>query len=362
MTRTVTATAPPKVTLVGVSGLPTYMVSRLSDISGNQLNLGVLHVIAIIWNQSKTTDPLDKIIEDVLAMSAAELSALMESVMQGVPVVEAVSFNFIIENASIGWREQMVRHRVGTKPDIRVGADWLTVDTIPEQADMSAWSQSMRLLDMSTFQQRGAYRTPDTVIQRGPEAIEQWNADMATIEAMYSRWASQGLPLEDARDLIPLGATSRLSWTINLRTLQHIVGKRGCTILQLGYWGPIINGMITELVTKVHPCFGALVTPPCMRGDKYTGCIFPEDIQRRFDGRDHNLPVCPLFIGRDSSPLGDQCRAAFKAGTIRLMSSIEEEALRRATFWHRNPLTGERLGNQDPATATINALSTLRTN
>jgi len=352
-------TDPPKVTLVGVSGMPFHLQRRINS----DPRLGVMQVIAIIWLQSKTTEELDDIVGQVLIMSDVELADLMTSVMEGVPVVEAVSFNFIIENASIGWREQMVRHRVGTKPDVRVGADWITVDTIPEVADMSAWSQSMRLLDMSTFaSERSAFRTPDTVIAMGPDAVLRWRKDMETIEAMYARWASSGLPLEDARDLIPLGATSRLSWTLNLRTLQHIVGKRGCTILQLGYWGPIINGIISQLTTHIHPCFGRLVTPPCMKGTKYTGCIFPEDIQRRFDGRDHNLPVCPLFLGRESSPLADQARAAYKNGTIRLMFDIEEEAMRRAIFWGRDPYTGRPLeSGEDPQHAATVAAHALRT-
>ena len=165
---------------------------------------------------------------------------------------------------------------------------------------------------------------------------------MQTIQEMYARWANE-IPLEDARELIPLGATSRLTWTLNLRTLQHIVGKRGCTILQLGLWGPVITGMIEELSRKVHPAFRALVTPPCMKGDKYTGCIFPEDNARRLDGRDRNLPVCPLFIGRDKSDIGKEANSQYLAGEIRLKDEIDAEAERRTRFWGRDAWTGTKL-------------------
>lgn len=323
----------PKVTLVG------YSTSAFS--TNNKPWLGPLHVIAAIWEQSKTTDTLDEVLERVDGMTEEQLADLLGKVMEGVPVVEAVTFNFIIENASIGWREQMVRHRVGTKPDIRVGADWLTVDTIPEVADMSAWSQSMRLLDMSTFADERRYRTPDAVKAMGPGAVKQWHQNMLTIAAMYEHWTDKGVPREDARDLIPLGATSRLSWSLNLRTLQHICAKRGCTILQLGYWGPIINGIINELSTKVHPVFRTLVTPPCLKGDKWTGCIFPEDNARRLDGRDENLPVCPMFIGRGQGDIADDAREQYNNGTIRLLDDIEEEARKRTEFWGRNAFTGE---------------------
>jgi hypothetical protein len=98
--------------------------------------------------------------------------------------------------------------------------------------------------------------------------------------------------------------------------------------------------MINELVTKVSPVFGRLVTPPCMKGDKWTGCIFPEDIQRRLDGRDHNLPVCPLFIGRDKTKMGQAAREQWNNGTLRLSDQVRAEADRRGVFWQRDPWLG----------------------
>ena len=338
----------PKVTLVGYT-CPTVYANPVNTEALNNgiraMELGPLQVIAVIWKQSKTTQPLDEIIDEVAAMGEQDLADLMNAVLSGVPVVEAVSFNFIIENASISWREQMVRHRVGTKPDSRVGVDWQALDVTDagDVADMSAWSQSMRLLDMSKFASERRYRTPDAVAGFGPDCVAEWHDDMVTIERMYAKWAKRGVPLEDARELIPLGATSRLSWTVNLRTLQHIVRKRGCTILQLGLWGPIINGMIEEMATKIHPVFRSLVTPPCMKADKYVGCIFPEDNARRLDGRDHNLPVCPLFLINDDSETGTEARNQWRDKTIRLLPEIEAEAKRRKAFWNRDPWTGRQL-------------------
>ena len=93
----------PKVTLVGFTA-PTF-TSQL-DLTGliKTHELGPLQVIAVVWKQSKTTQPLTEILEEVSSMTPTELSDLMNAVLSGVPVVEAVSFNFIIENASISWR------------------------------------------------------------------------------------------------------------------------------------------------------------------------------------------------------------------------------------------------------------------
>jgi len=330
----------PKVTLIG------WTSSFIPSGSATQPNrLGPLQVIAIVWKQSKEVKSLYEIIQEVYAMKEEELADLMTRVLEGVPVVEAVTFNFVLENVSISWREQMVRHRVGTHPDPRVGVDWdIAVQEIPELADMSAWSQSMRLLDMSNFAKERRYRTPESVVKLGEDAVKDWDTHMRTIEIMYESWALRGVPLEDARDLIPLGATSRIAWTLNLRTLQHIVGKRGCTILQLGLWGPIIQGMIAELVAKIHPIFGTLVTPPCLKGDKYVGCLFPEDIRRRGEGQDGYLPVCPLFLGCDRTPLGHDLRERRAAGTLPNLEGTIMEAERRERFWARDPWTGARKG------------------
>jgi thymidylate synthase ThyX len=345
--------AQPKVTLVGCT---SQVFSPFLPESGRYAREDhnrpdPLRVIAAIWKQSKEVKPLDQVLVEVQAMSDEELSTLLVAVMEGVPVVEAVTFNFVLENVSISLREQLVRHRVGTKVDQRVGVDW-EIQVIPDNADMSAWSQSMRLLDMSRFAEERRYRTPETVIALGPEAVRQWHMDMGTIEIMYARWAKQ-VPLEDAREFIPLGATSRLSWAVNLRTLQHICAKRGCTILQLGVWGPIILGAVSELVKKVHPAFGTLVTPPCMKGDKYTGCIFPEDIRRRFEGEDGHLPVCPLYIGRETTEQAARIQHAWRKAhapeidngspvAFPNQAAVEAEATRREVFWGRDPWTGER--------------------
>lgn len=338
-------TSSPKVTLIGATS---------SSLFDDRDGLGALRTIAMIWEQSKSTKTMEEVIMAVKEMDANSLAELLERVLEGVPVVEGIVFNFVLENVSISWREQMVRQRVGSKVDARVGPDWeiIGVDVIPDNADMSAWSQSMRLLDMSKFATNGAFRTPEGVIKMDlaehlsapdgePTHAEEWAQDMGAIEKMYAKWVERGLEREDARDLIPLGATSRLTWSINLRTLQHIVGKRGCTILQLGLWGPVINGIIEELATKIHPVFRRLVTPPCMKGKKYTGCIFPEDNRRRLTGEDPNMGCCPLWIGKENSADSKEASRQYDSGEIRNSHLIDKEAANRSTFWGRDPWTGE---------------------
>lgn len=278
----------------------------------------------ILWEQSKVDGAVPMTVDEVNATvpKDKQIKLFWDVINQHIPVGEHLHFAFVIEGVSISWREQAVRHRIGT----RVG-DRLGIDIIPDIADSSWWSQSMRIQDMSGFADREAYRMPDTlegkVIALGidgqpateplPDGYEPvskvsaqalYEATMRQIQGAYKALVAAGVPMEDARELIPLGATHRLSWDLNLQAIGHIVGKRGCWILQAGIWAPIIEGMINEMAAKVHPMFRALIRPPCIgKDDKFKACAYQEENRRRMPddaGVVHDqLPPCPLWLCRD---------------------------------------------------------------
>lgn len=232
-----------------------------------------------------------------------EIDRLFSQVIHdGIPIAENISFTFILNDVSIALREQLVRHRIGVK----VGANY-GVDTVPDLADSTWWSQSMRIMDMGAFAQEGKYLLPDglkgkyvppqMIVPPSQDAEEIYKDAMTNAQIAYKRLLLAGVPMEDARNVIPLAATHRISWTLNLAALQHIIGKRGCWILQLGLWKPIIVGMVNELSEKVDPVFRDLICPPCIKGNKFVGCHFIEDNERRIDGKD-NLPPCALYVNK----------------------------------------------------------------
>lgn len=211
-------------------------------------------------------------------------------IAQEIPVSEHVTFNFAIEDAPISWREQAVRHRVGFKK-----SDNFAVDMFPEDG-ATFWSQSMRLLDMSGFATDKRYFTPESIKEQS-HLQDVYDEAMMSIGDAYRYLVEEGVPLEDARNLVPVAATSRIMMTINLRALQHIIGKRGCWILQSSLWHPIIHGIIDELAYKIHPVFREMVHPPCISHGEFVGCTFKLENERRVDGSDE-LPVCPLYWTR----------------------------------------------------------------
>jgi hypothetical protein len=204
---------------------------------------------------------------------------------------------------------------------------------------------------MGEFATKGAYRMPPSlegkVILGGDgepnfTAAHLFQDTMETIEDAYNTLIRAGVPMEDARELMPLGAQHRISWKLNISALQHIVGERGCWILQLGLWGPVIEGMIAELVAKVDPIFAELVTPPCIKGEEFKGCVYMEETRRRITG-DDRLPPCPLHYTKHADVveeiLGEKPTPENTPRYVQMVSRGAEYS----KFWGRNPYTGEKL-------------------
>jgi thymidylate synthase ThyX len=208
---------------------------------------------------------------------------------------------------------------------------------------------SMRIQDMGSFATERKYRIPDSLLDEngndriipygfgemtGDSASMHYGAVMHHIELVYKALVAAGVPMEDAREIIPLGAQHRISWKLNMSALQHIVEERGCWILQLGIWEPVIVGMINELSNKIHPVFSELVSPPCMEKDTYTGCVYQEECKRRLDGKD-KLPPCPIHLYHEIQPE--------VPSDIPMYEEMETRAQEYQKFWKRDPYRGNRL-------------------
>lgn len=333
--------------LVGLPGSPARTMFPTPKVTLLAWPTLPLETVYSVWEASKGEAPLLTPAEVKAQVSPEEVEKLFRAVIaQRIPIGEHIDFVFMLEHISISWREQAVRHRIGTNPSPeRLGADIVMVDKIPDLADSSWWSQSMRIQDMSNFADNGAYRLPETILKH-PRRVELesiYHSVMDDIQSGYRKLVEAGIPMEDARELMPLGAQHRMSWRLNIGSLQHIVGKRGCWILQLGIWGPIIQGMIKELATKVHPIFSELVTPPCITGDKFTGCVFHEECRRRYTG-DDKLPPCPLHLNYHHLPEAQRGMLPLALSTVDvpMKQQMFERAEDYRTFWGRDPYTGAR--------------------
>ena len=315
-----------------------------------------------LWDASKTDGP----IPDRNKSDMAELFAQL--IMDGVPCIQHLNFTFELDDVPIALREQMVRHRVGVKHGDRIGAD-----IVPDVAESTWWAQSMRVLDMGHFR----FHTPESIDGRTVHAngldsakdLYEWFMDQT--RQVYRSLVDAGVPMEDARMVIPLAATHRITWTVNLLALKHIIGKRGCWILQLGLWGDVIRGMVDALCERYGTkIFRRLITPPCITGDTFTGCAFKEDNRRRVDGDDAHLPPCSLYMNNESEAVDHAFNASSTwyihhttckspCGTkVMLWNSTDDTVQRRyvdmqqayRALWERDTLTGQPLSS-GPTTA-----------
>jgi thymidylate synthase ThyX len=246
-----------------------------------------LETLSLLWRVSRTNVPVDEIQNDVPDIAKLRAS-FRDFLAAGVPLLENLNFVFVLDNVPISLREQMVRHRIGV-----VVGDNFGVDIIPELAQSTWWSQTMRVMSMEEFASGGQYLVPET-IRDNEEAWVMYESAMGDIELVYTELLNLGIPVEDARQLIPLGATSRISWTLNGGALRHVLGNRSCWIAQYGLWWPVISGMLTEL-SKVDSVFSEFAAPPCFKAGAYRGCEFGVENERRIQG-DDPFPPCPLYM------------------------------------------------------------------
>ncbi len=229
-----------------------------------------------------------------------------------IPCVENLTFVFAIENIPVSLREQMVRHRIGTKFDARVGADLVSVDHIPDLAQSSWWSQTMRVIDMGKFYDDGQFFIPESV---GDQPCHSMYGSEHTAQSIYlnllqhcqnayNALVAAGVHKEDARQVLPMCVTHRLTWEINLKAILHVIGKRTCWISQRGMWQDIVEGMVRELI-HIHPSFRAIANPPCIKGDEWKSCPYEMINQERITGED-GFPPCPLYLNYGAAKMVQQ--------------------------------------------------------
>lgn len=301
----------------------------------------VFTTISNIWQASRTNDPIDK--EVILTQEVKDL--FFSLLQEDVPLMEMVELIFLLEDIPISLREQIVRHRLGIKFDDRLGAD-----IVPELMDSTFWCQSMRVMDMGCFASEGNYFVPESI--HSTLSLAKYDQAMKFAEIIYKQLIIVGVPREDARQVIPLGATHRMVWKLSLSALKHICSKRSCWIAQLGMWKPIIKGFVNEM-TKIDKRFYNLVTPPCIQNEKFQGCKFCEHNKKRVVGEGEQMPPCPLYLHYHEAEALQQKNAKWTQTQVtkfwvtidRTMTEenqMEQMKKEYEEFWRRNINTGER--------------------
>jgi len=155
---------------------------------------------------------------------------------------EHITFTFALEGVSRVLSHQLVRHR------------------------MASYSQrSQRFVDEGDF----GYIIPPS-IRAIPEAFKTYVEGMDFLRQAYQKLKSLGVPLEDARYLLPSGVETSLVCTFNARSLFNFFRLRCC---QRAQWEiRELASKMREEVRGVAPNVFRYAGPPCeVEGVCYEG-------------------------------------------------------------------------------------------
>lgn len=303
-----------------------------------------IETVYVLWERSKnenfhmTVSEVKSRIENDSKFGKEVIQLFRKVIAQKIPIAENINFTFMLNSDPISHREQMVRHRIGTTVGDNFG-----VDIIPSIEKSSFWSESMRILDYSKFVEDGKYYVPET-ISKNPIASKEYVETLLKIQKGYSNLIKLGIPMEDARNVLPLGTTMNISWSLNLAALMHIIGIRSCWILQYSLWSEIIGSMVREMSEKIHPIFSDLILPLCFKSGEFVECEFIHENERRVDGRD-KLPVCPLYY---THSMDKKERHKYIQNTDQeQLNQLDNLVPKYSKLWNRNVWNGKKMENEN---------------
>jgi flavin-dependent thymidylate synthase len=151
----------------------------------------------------------------------AMLEDMQATVLNG--PLECVTFTFLVEGVGRDITHQMVRNRFSffAQESLRfaVAEDW--AQEVPLPPSLASLPQDA-------------------------PAVGIWRKALNGAEDAYAALIGAGMPAEEARKVLPHAITTRLYWTVSLRTLLQEAGKRTCTQAQFD-WRQIFAGVAKAL-------------------------------------------------------------------------------------------------------------------
>jgi len=162
---------------------------------------------------------------------------------------EFVNFMFRIDDINRATSHQLVRHRIGT----------------------SFMQESMRITDKGEF----SYSMPKT-IQNNVEALDIYKGNMKDISGKYRELIDMGIPIEDARGVLPQNVYTRMYFGATYRALYGMAEQRMCMQAQRDMRNLMI--LIKKEVAIVSEQMAKALQPICV----HTGnCEFASDFDAK---------------------------------------------------------------------------------
>lgn len=255
-----------------------------------------LSVIYEIWQRAKDQPILPTIWGGFPnpARRTAEVETFRKLIFDYTQVPEMVQFTWWLEGVPRAFFDQVVRHR-----------------------KTSIFARSQRVRKQDGFASKREYLTTGP-INNDSMAENLYRMSMLQVEKAYERLLALGIPVEDARGILPLHLRTGFAWATSLRDLAECFRTRTCNLLQQEYWGPVMLEIRKHLVS-IDPELEVIFQPPCDRG---AGCVSTHDAQIRADatieGR-ADLHPCRKWVdkGFATKAVGEKLYAIVEAGGSR---------------------------------------------
>ncbi len=190
-------------------------------------------VVAMAAKSCHTVD-----IPEMEEMSEKEIKAIIRITRDAGhhSVMEHASFTFAIEDVSRALTHQLVRHRLA-----------------------SYSQQSQRYVNLEPLE----YVTPSSVAGN-EKARERYAEVMKYLEKSYHELVEMGIPLEDARYILPNATHTNIVVTMNARELWNFFTLRTCMKAQ---WEIRTMAFIMlKQVREIAPTLFDKAGPACLRG------------------------------------------------------------------------------------------------
>ena len=279
-----------------------------------------INLLYRIWNGSRSDRP-DSVLRlesyDNLQKSRAEVAEILR---MDIPILEFIHFVWVIEDISIGLREQLVRHGKFN----------------------SFWSQTTRVRPLEKFVENGQFLIPD-IIAANPEWEKLYLEHLERTQSLIQLLKGAGVPQDNFRMLLTTAYTHRLYVCSSYRALTSILSKRSCQVAQFGLWKPLILGLVEEL-RRVDPLLAdVLLVPPCIdkKTERYKVCPYSTDNLNRLTPNDP-APVCSLYFEKEKAFVDDPSKVVNPHLSDGKRQAYLDQRDYFAKLWGRDPLTFER--------------------
>jgi thymidylate synthase (FAD) len=173
-------------------------------------------------------------LERVLTLEKARKLIKKVVKMGHTSVLEHASFTFAIEGVSRVLTHQLVRHRIA-----------------------SYSQQSQRYVEYDNLE----YYIPES-IKKNNAALSKYKEFFSRVKEVYHQLIEEGIPVEDARYVLPNATASKIIVTMNARALINFFELRLC--LRAQYEIRKLANQMLELVKEVAPSLFAQAGPPCV--------------------------------------------------------------------------------------------------